>query len=424
MAAVVDAEADGALLRLLVDPATRPDPYPLYALLRERAPVLDSSLGQLVVSRYEDATAALRDPRLGRALVGPHRDLRGRPGADPVGAAGLDADPELRRAYFDMAGHNMLLTDPPDHTRLRRLVSRAFTPRRVEALRPAVEAMVDDLLDGLLGAGEVDLMSTFALPLPNAVIGELVGVPDADRAGMVDLVRASAAGIEPIIDDATARAALDATEELGTYFTELLAERRARAADDLLSGLASAAEADDRLTDEEITSTAILLFAAGFETTTNLIGNGTLALLRHPDAMAQLRGDPGLAASGVEELLRWDSPVQFNTRTALEPAVVAGVPVEPGRSVIVLQGAANRDPRRFPDPDVLDLARADNVPLSFGWGAHHCIGAPLARMEGELVLRALATRTSSITLEEDDPPWKPGLTLHGLERLPVSLLPR
>ena len=408
MPAVTDPEADGALLRLLLDPATRPDPYPLYAVLRERAPVLEGSIGQLVLSSYDDAAATLRDPRLGRALVGEHRAARS--AAREAVPAGLDADPALREEYFDVAGHNMLLTDPPDHTRLRRLVSRAFTPKRVDAL-----------LDELLGAGEVDLMATLALPLPNAVIGELVGVPEGDRAGMVDLVRASAMGIEPLIDDATARAAIDATVALGAYFAELLAARRAAPTDDLLSGLAEAAEADDRLSDEEILSTAILLFAAGFETTTNLIGNGTLALLRHPAELDRLWADPELAVTGVDELLRWDSPVQFNMRTALEPATVAGVDIEAGRSVMVLQGSANRDPGRFADPDVLDLGRTDNVPLSFGWGAHHCIGAPLARMEGELVLRAYATRTRAIDLGEDDPPWKPGLTLHGVERLPVTL---
>ncbi|MGH9094174.1 MAG: cytochrome P450 [Acidimicrobiales bacterium] len=415
MPAVVDAAADEALVAILTDPQTRADPYPSYRLLQQRAPVLRSSLGMVVLSRYDDGIAVLRDPRLGRGLVG-----RTRIPSTRQAMHAQAGDPELRQEFFDRSGGNMLFTDPPDHTRLRRLVSRAFTPRRVAELRPRVEAMVEQLLETMAEAGQVDVMKTLAFPLPNAVIAELVGVPEVDRAGFQDLVRAGSAGIEPIVDDATVTAAMAAQDQLGAYFTELLAERRQRPAADLLSGLAEAREADDALSDEEIVSTAILLFAAGFETTTNLIGNGLLALLRHPDQLARLRADPELTPTAVEELLRWDSPVQVNFRTALTDAEVAGEMLDPGQGVLVLQGAANHDPDHFTDPDTLDVGRADNVPLSFGWGAHHCIGAALARMEGEVVFGALTRRFERMELLDDEPEWRNGITLRGLVRLPVA----
>jgi cytochrome P450 len=266
-------------------------------------------------------------------------------------------------------------------------------------------------------------MAVLAFPLPNWVIGELVGVPPADRTGFQDLVRLGAAAIEPIIDEETTRRAIGAQAELGQYFTELLAQRRRQPEDDLMTGLAEARERDDALTDEEIVSTAILLFAAGFETTTNLIGNGLWALLHHPGEMDRLRRDPDLAPGAVEELLRWDSPVQVNFRTALEDTELDGEPIPAGQQMLVLQGAANRDPARFPDPERLDLGRPDNVPLSFGWGAHHCIGAALARMEGEEVFRALVTRFGRIEAVGPAPAWRSGMTLHGLESLEVEVSP-
>lgn len=425
MPAVSDPVADEALVAVLIDPAERADPYPAYAVLRERAPVLDSSLGMVVLSRYDDALAALRDPRLGRGLVGHTRPRRSRP-ALHEGAA----DPALRQAYFARAGGNMLIVDPPDHTRLRRLVSRAFTPRRVAALRPWVETMVDELVGGMLDAGEVDVLTALAFPLPYAVISELVGVPAGDR-DFQDLVRTSAAGLEPIIDDATITASLAASDELQAYFLGLVADRRRHRGTDMLSALVAAADDSatggsddgpaDQLDDDEIASTAILLFSAGFETTTNLIGNGLLALLRHPDQLRRLQDDPTLAASTVEELLRWDSPVQINFRTALEPASVAGAELEPGDAVLVLQGSANRDPQRFADAGTFDVGRTDNGPLSFGSGVHHCLGAALARMEGEAVFAALATRAATIELCDADPAWRPGITLRGLASLSVEL---
>ena len=419
MTAVLDEAADAALLEVLLTPEGRADPYPLYRRIRERAPVLRTSFGDgsIALTRYEDCIVALRNPRLGRGIVGPNaRPIRtSLPGA---------ADPEVRALFFAGAGQSMLFTDPPEHTRLRGLVNRAFTPRRVESLRPAVEAMVDELLDEMAERGEVDVMDVLAFPLPVAVIGELVGVPAADRAQFRSLVRASTAGLEPFVDNDAITAALAAQEQMRSYFFELLAERRRSPADDLLSGMLEAGETDDRLTDDEIVSTAILLFGAGFETTTNLIGNGLSALMANPDQFERLRSDPGLTSTAVDELLRYDSPVQMNSRTALEPAEVAGVALEPGQTVMILQGAANRDPDRFDDPDRLDVARADNSPLSFGWGAHHCIGAALARMEGAVVFRALADRFSSVEPTGEPVERRPGITLRGVANLPVRIVPR
>lgn len=419
MTAVLDEAADAALLEVLLTPEGRADPYPLYHLIRERAPVLRTSFGEnsLALTRYDDCIVALRNPKLGRGITGPNaRPIRSSlPGA---------ADPEVRARFFGRAGESMLFADPPEHTRLRGLVSRAFTPRRVEALRPAVQSMVDALIDEMAERAEVDVMDVLAFPLPVAVIGELVGVPSPDRAQFRSLVRASTAGLEPFVDNDAILAALAAQDQMRSYFFELLEERRRSPADDLVSAMLETSESDDRLTDEEIVSTAILLFAAGFETTTNLIGNGLSALMANPSEFDRLRADPGLTASAIDELLRYDSPVQMNSRTALEPAEVAGVSLEPGQTVMILQGAANRDPAQFEDPDRLDVGRRDNAPLSFGWGAHHCIGAALARMEGAVVFRALADRFASVEPTGEPVERRVGITLRGVANLPVRLSPR
>jgi cytochrome P450 len=413
MTIATSSTLDGLLLQVLATPEGQADPYPYYAQMRAEARVSRTAFGPYVVNGYDECLGVLRDPRLGRGM-----------GIEDT-STGIFSDAGTRRGEFlDTSKHNMLLSDPPDHTRLRRLVSRSFTPRQVERLRPAVHSLVDALLDTLSERGDVDFITEFALPLPMDVIGELVGVPGAERAGLQPFVRAAAKGIEPVLSEEETVAAIDAVIYLGGYFAELLDDRRRRPRDDLLSALVQARESDDRLTDEEITSTAILLFAAGFETTTNLLGNGLLALLRHPDQLADWRRHPDLASSAVEELLRYDSPVQFNLRTALEPADLLGEPLARGDRIVVLQGAANRDPARFDDPDELDLRRHDNTPLSFGWGIHHCIGSPLARMEGEIAFNAVLARFSSIELTDDEAHWRPSFTLRGLLDLPVRVSAR
>ena len=418
MPAVQDTTADTLVFQLMLTPEGRRDPYPLYRQLRDAAPVLRSGFGPLVLSRYDDCVSVLRDPRLGRGT-----SLRSEGDSGPVGFGSLDADPERRQRFFEQAGNNMLFADPPDHTRLRRLVSRAFTPKRIEALRPAVQRMVDEVLDHMAGAGAVDVMEVLAFPLPVAVIGELVGVPASVRPSFQPLVRAGTAALDPAAPAEVLEEATAAMERMRAYFAELVGERRSEPTDDLLSGLVGARDAGDALNDDEVIATAILLFAAGFETTTNLIGNGLLALLEHPDEMRRWREDPALAPLAVEELLRWDSPVQVNMRTALEPAELAGEHLDPGDVVIVLQGGANRDPARFDRPEELDLSRPGNAPLSFGMGIHHCLGAGLARMEGELVFNSVLARFSGIAGASEEVEWRPNLTLRGLASLPVELVP-
>ncbi|HXN61674.1 MAG TPA: cytochrome P450 [Acidimicrobiales bacterium] len=404
------SDLDGWLLQVLITPEGQANPYPYYTLMREEARVSRTSFGPYVVNGYDEGQSVLRDPRLGRGM--------GQEGA----SAGIFGENGTRRGeFFEVSQHNMLLADPPDHTRLRRLVSRSFTPRQMERLRPAVHALVAGLLDVMAAKGDVEFMSDLALPLPMAVIGELVGVPSSDWSGLQPLVRAAARGIEPVLASEEIDAAIEAIGALSEYFFALLEDRRRNPRDDLLSSLVEARENDDRLTNEEVASTAILLFAAGFETTTNLLGNGLLALLTHPEQLADWRAHPDIAPTAVEELLRFDSPVQFNLRTALEPADLAGDRLERGERIVVLQGAANRDPRRFENPDDLDLRRENNVPLSFGWGIHHCIGAALARMEGEIAFNALLERFGDIELLDDKPQWRPGFTLRGLLELPVGL---
>ena len=403
---------DGLLLQVLATPEGQADPYPYYARMRDEARVSRTAFGPYVVNGYEQCLGVLRDPRLGRGI-----------GIEDT-SSGIFSDAGTRRGEFlEASQHNMLLSDPPDHTRLRRLVSRSFTSRQVERLRPAVHRLVDGLLDELTEGGEVDFMAAFALPLPMAVIGELVGVPASRRAELQPYVRAAAKGIEPVLSEDQTEAAIDSIVYLAAYFGELLEERRHTPRDDLLSALVQARESDDRLTDDEITSTAILLFAAGFETTTNLLGNGLLALLTHPAQLDDWQQHPEIAATAVEELLRFDSPVQFNLRTALEPADLLGEPLTRGDRIVVLQGAANRDPARFVRPDDLDLRRSDNTPLSFGWGIHHCIGAALARMEGEIAFNALLDRFATIELASEEAHWRPSFTLRGLLELPLRISP-
>lgn len=407
------AAADALLMELFSQPQAREDPYPVYRQLREAAPVHRSSFGPVVLSRYHDCVQALRDHRLGKGeatsgLV---------PGGDS--SAG-DVDAELRDAFFERAGNTMLFVNPPDHTRLRRLVSRAFTPGRVEALKPQVARMVSDILDRMADEGETDAMAALAFPLPVAVIGDLVGVPAEDRAAFQPLVRDAVRALDFSADPDAVRQAFVAQDRMGEYMSGLIAERRKHPTDDLLSGLIDARDRGDALTEDEMVATAILLFAAGFETTTNLIGNGLLALLQHPVELRRLRDLPILLGTAVEELLRWDAPVQLDARTVLEPAEIAGEALEPGDFVITLLGAANRDPQRFADPELFDVGRSDNTPLSFASGIHYCLGAGLARMEAATVFGQLLARFGEIRLA-DRPERRDNLTLRGLATLPVEV---
>lgn len=397
----VDSLLDG-----LLTTEGREDPYWTYHQLRALAPVAVAPDSALVLTRYADCDAVLRDPRFGRA------------------------DPD--RLYMTMGLGNwrehigiyqwstsMLFRNPPDHTRLRRLVSRAFTARRVMALRPAVVALTERLLDGLAEAsGPVNFVDAFAFPLPIAVIGELLGIPAEDRAPFQGLVRDWTALLDVYDGDVLTRADL-AGGQIRDYLADLAAQRRREPREDLMTALVRAESAGDRLTEEELLTTAALLFAAGFETTTHLLGNALVALLDRPDQLPALReGDDG-AATAVEELLRFDSPVQISGRMALTDADVAGVPVPAGQRVVAYLGAANRDPARFPDPDRLDLHRHGAAPLSFGGGIHYCLGAALARLEAQVALPALFARFPDIAIAGATR-RRDGLTLRGYLSLPVA----
>jgi len=406
MPTLSDVQPDALLAELVATPEGRADPYPRYATLRAVAPVHRSTFGFWALSRYDDCQALLRHPGVGKDFTG------------AASALGLSEKERVEQDRFRNDRSNMLTTDPPDHTRLRGLVTRAFTPRTVELLRPRIVALVDSLLDGF-GAGEVDVMDVLAFPLPVTVIGDMLGVPAADRAPLRPLVRSVTAILElAVTPDALAEAA-EADRRLGEYFADLVAERRAHPGDDLLSKLIDAEDKGDQLTEHELISTAILLFAAGFETTTHLIGNGLYALLRHPDELARLRADRSLVRPAVEELLRYDSPVQLAARTTYEDITIGGHCIPANSIVLGLLGAANHDPARFSDPERLDVGRDEGPPMSFGGGIHFCLGAALARLEGQIVFDRLVARFGTMELVGGPPAVRDSLTLRGLVDLKV-----
>jgi cytochrome P450 len=405
-------DVDALLAEILLTPEGKADPYPRYAAIREFAPATRTALGFVVVARYDDCQALLRDPRFGKGEPGPLWEDYGL----------TEAEWQDRFADFRKQTRSMLGLDPPDHTRLRRLVAKAFTPKTVENLRPGIERLTDGLLDGC--DGEVDVISRLALPLPMNVISEMVGIPESYREELQPLIRASVVTLEinPPLD--LLDAAAHAVRRVAALVEELIVERRAHPTDDLLTELIHVEEQGDQLSHEELISTVMLLFGAGFETTTNLIGNGLLALLEHPDELQRLRDDPSLVPTAVEELLRWDSPVQLDGRKALEPAEIHGIPLAPGEEFVTLLGGANRDPRAFPDPDRLDVGRQATQPMSFGAGIHFCLGAPLARAEGRVFFERLLDRFATVEPAwVERPRYRDSIVLRGLESLPVTLTP-
>ena len=389
----------------------RRDPYPRYRALREQAPVHRGFGGALTyLSRFDDCRTALLDPRLGKTP------------ADEEPPA-LDAGGGTRRPRQteEPGTRSILFLNPPDHTRLRGLVSREFTPKRVDDLRPRIDELTVPLLDAMAAAGEVDVMEALAWRLPATVISELVGVPDEDRERFRGIVRDVVVLLEVGTSEAEQARGLESGARLREFFRDLIARRRVDPADDLLSALIAVEEAGDRLTEAELITTMVLLFAAGFETTTNLIGNGLWLLLRHPEQLALLREDTPAHLDGfIEEALRYEAPVQLNARWVFEEIEIGGEVMAPRSTVVTFLGGANRDPARFTDPETFDITRRDNQPLSFGFGIHHCLGAHLARAEGRAVFAALLERFPRIELLEERPPTR-GFTLRGLERLPVRL---
>jgi hypothetical protein len=406
MSTVAAVDPDALLAELVATPEGRADPYPRYATLRARSPVHRSAFGFWALSRYDDCQQLLRHPGVGKDFSGALNSL------------GLTDEQRSEQDRFRNDRSNMLTTDPPDHTRLRGLVTRAFTPRTVETLRASIVALVDDLLDGF-GTGEVDVMDALAYPLPVTVIGEMLGVPAEDRPALRPLVRSVTAILELVVTPEALAEASVADAKLQEYFAGLVAERRAHPQDDLLTKLIEAEDKGDQLSEHELISTAILLFAAGFETTTHLIGNGMLALLRHPDELARLRADRSLLRPAVEELLRYDSPVQIAARTTYEDLSIGGHEIAEGSVVLALLGAANRDPARFRDPEHFDVGRDEGPPMSFGGGIHFCLGAALARLEGQIVVDRLLDRFGTMELVEAPVVHRDSLTLRGLMDLRV-----
>jgi len=393
------------------DPGFVADPYAAYTALREKAPVLyDPGTDHWLVSRHADVDGLLRDRRFGRTYLhltshagtGHSEDV---PGSEP---------------FWHLIRNGILDMEPPDHTRVRRLVSKAFTPRTVEALRPRVQALVDGLIEGVLGAGEVDLISTVAEPLAVEVIAELLGVPPADR----HLLRPWSADIcrmyelHPTEEDV--RIASQASVGFSDYLRALSRQRRSAPAGDLISELALVLDEGDRLTEDELIGTCVLLLNAGHEATVNVTGNGWWTLFRHPAELARLREDPSLLPTAVEELMRFDTPLQMFERWVLEEDELHGVRIPRGAELGLVFGSANRDPSAFERPDELDLGRDPNPHLSFGAGIHFCLGAPLARVELLTSFGTLLRRAPGIELVEE-PRWKPNYIIRGLEALRVRL---
>lgn len=407
---------DGYLLNLFATPEGIADPPVWFHRLRAEMPVFRSNSGALFLSRYEDCRALLRDNRFGKGE---------RLGGNFLNRPNDPAVVEFRRMQIEQGrsgAKTMLDLNPPDHTRLRSLVSRAFTPRRIEAMRDHIVQIGHECMDDLADRGEADAIEVLGF-LPVNVIGQLVGVPRADWVDFRALVTAGVQVLEPINDLETLKTAAAAFEQMRIYFADLADARSRAPQDDLISALLEVEDDGDRLSRDELIGTVILLYAAGMETTQNLIGNGLGALFRNPGQLDRLWADPSLVDSAVEEMLRWDSPVQFDGRFALESAEISGVDVAAGETVVTLIGAANRDPDRFADPDRFDVGRDQGPALSFASGIHFCLGANLARAEAQETFRGLIDRFSCIELA--GPLEQSGnMILRGYREVRVRVTPR
>jgi cytochrome P450 len=387
-----------------IDPAFRADPYPAYRALLEEAPLFESPYGLLVVSRYEDCLTILRSS-------GTSNDFRKSTRFAPATEDEGDVTPSF------------LFLDPPDHTRLRGLVSRAFTPRRVEELRPRAQQIADEAFARAAQSGGMEVVEDLAFPLPVLMICQMLGVPAEDVDEFKEWSAATARGLDPSFT--WPPGLLERFQTLRNramdYFGELIARRRREPRDDLLSALLEAEEQGDRLTEAEVFSTLNLLLIAGHETTVNLITNGVLAFARYPEQFARVREDPSLIRGAVEEVLRFDPPVHMMGRLPIEDIELSCGTIPAMSELVMLPAASSRDAAQFSAPDEFDVTRADNRHLGFGFGIHHCLGAPLARLEAQVALGTLARRFSSIELITDPPPYKDNITLRGVAALEVKL---
>ena len=406
-----DPGADPTLsLFRLLDPEVLADPYPLYARLRSEDPVhWDPFLHAWVVTRYADVLTVLHDYSADRTPTPAQLTEMGLSDLNPIAAVMVK---------------QMLFLDAPAHTRLRGLASTAFTPRRVEVLRGHVQQIAEGLLDAVAGAGSMDVIADFANPLPAIVTAEMLGVPTEDHGRLKEWSSdfAEMLGNFQHNPDRVPRV-LKSVEEMTAYFREAISQRRRHPREGLIQSLLTAEVDGDRLSEEEVIANCIVTMVGGQETTTNLIGNGLLALLRHPEELARLRADPSLTPSAVEELLRYESPSQHTARMAPSDRDLGGKMIRKRQAVIAVMGAANRDPERFPDPDRLDLSRPSNRHVAFGWAAHFCFGAPLARLEGQIAFDALLRRLPGLRLDPGPLAWRENLGLRGLTALPVSFEP-
>ena len=393
----------------LLDPDVLADPYPLYRRLREEDPVhWDPYLHAWVVTRYHDVSTVFRRFSADRTPAPEYFEALGVPEIGP---------------FARLMVRQMLFMDAPAHTRLRRLAGPAFQPAQVNVLRPHIQDIADALVDAVVarGTGAVDVLADFAEPLPAMVTTELLGVPVEHHAELKDwsVTFAGMLGNFQHNPDRIPKV-VQSVNEMTAYFEKEVAEQRVRPREGLITALINAEIGGDRLSDEEVVANTIITMVGGQETTTNLIGNGLLTLLRHPDELERLRADPSLMSSAIEELLRYESPSQHTARLAPEDTQIGGRTIRKRQAVIASMGAANRDPQRFADPDRLDLGREDNRHLAFGWASHFCFGAPLARMEGQIAFGAILRRMPDLQLAPQELEWRTNLGLRGLTRLDVT----
>lgn len=393
-----------------LSPAFRNNPYPTYEMLRASSPILYAEdLNMWFISAYEDVSTLLRDHRFGRSID--HVLTREQRGLPPK--------PAHLAPFNKLSEHSMFDKEPPDHTRLRSLVHKAFTPRRVENLRGQIQTITDQLLDAVQERGTMDMLADFAVPLPVTVIAELLGIPESDR----HLLRPWSQDIVTMYElDHTQEQehrAIQAAVEFSAYLRDLARERREHPQDDLITALALVQEEGDRLTEDELVATCVLLLNAGHEATVNVIGNGMFALLSNPDQFDLLKRQPDAVPTAVEEMMRYDTPLQLFRRWVLEDVTYKGHQFKQGTEIALLFGSANRDPARFDNPDVLDVTRRDNPHISFSLGIHYCLGAPLARLELQIAVAILLRRMPNLRLVEP-PQYRDSVVIRGLRELKVA----
>lgn len=390
----------------------RKDPYPIYARLRAEAPVSRNALGAWLLTRYEDVSAALRDPRFGAHSI-----------AANIRRKQHLLDARRIETLADACEQWLMLLNPPDHTRIRRLVNRPFTPSAIRQLRPSIDRIVQAAIDQALPTGRLDVVNDLAVPLAVAMISQILGVPEDGKHRVLAWTDGLSRMLDPLRSLEDYAEMSDVAGEFAAYFRELFHQRRKAPKDDLISALISA-ETDDQVTEKELLSVCMLLFASGEKTTVNLIGNGILALIQHRAQLDLLRARPELVPAAIQELLRYDSPVQLSTRIPCEDMTFGGQTIPAGSLVFLAIGAANRDPARFADPDRLDLERPDNRHLAFSGGIHYCLGAALAVVEGEAAIGAIVRQVPDLELATEEIEWQREIIFRGPRALPVRFAPQ